>query len=358
MNLLYCTSDRIGTPTGGGQVTFHEHKALGELSDSGIDSWSRANLPNQVSVWSDDKIGSYAATKDYALAHFYAGCWTETVKELKRKGTKVTYTAAAHDVAESRKEHEALGIPYDYPHLNDPVLWTQYLEGYKLADVLICPSTHSADVMRNFGCTNRIEVIPHGHAFADSGSRGSNSGKHPFTVGYLGAVGPDKGLRYLLEAWKMLNYQDGSKLILAGRDSTSSFVQSLIAKVFAEVKDPLWIGLKGWVNDLFDFYSSLDVYCQPSVTEGFGIEVLEAMVHGIPVVCSTGVGACDLITRHGCGMRFKPRDVVGLAAMIDYYKKHMNTKQVDHGYAGWKAAADYTWNKVRDQYQQLWRSLL
>lgn len=355
MKALYVTSDQIGTPTGGGKVTYHESKALQQFAlndlNVGIEFWSRKLLGEQRSVWSDDEHGKYAVVGDYAIAHFYAGTWTETIKELKRRGVKVTYTAAAHSVEESKREHEALGIPFDYPHLTDPDQWQRYLEGYKLADVLICPSSHSADTMRSFGCTNRIEVIPHGYDLPQGKYRPPNPRK--FTIGYLGAVGPDKGLRYLLEAWKLLNYQDDSLLAVYGSQSNSDYTHAL-ANRFAPGTNRY---LGGWVENISDFYSNIDVYVQPSVTEGFGIEVLEAMAHGTPVVCSNGAGAVDLIARHNCGLRFAPRDVIGLAAMIDFYKKHP-TKATDHGYTGWKAAGYYTWTKVKEQYVQVWKELL
>src|SRR5690606_22842703 len=134
--------------------------------------------------------------------HIYSGTFSSTVKALKERNAKVSYTAAAHDLKESKKEHDMWGVPFEYPHLIDPDLWSRYVAGYLNADLLICPSNHSAQVMKEFGYDRRIEVIPHGCNLPEVVKPLPSQ----FTLGYLGAIGPDKGLKYLIEAWKALGY--------------------------------------------------------------------------------------------------------------------------------------------------------
>ncbi len=356
---LYITADSVGQPNhGGGSVTWNESEALKSLGP--------------CTVWGRDQLVQFSHTVDYQepwiwdwkahngiggstfrpkLVHFYAGTFTYVVNRLKNYGAKVTYTAAAHDIEASKREHEKLGIPYDYRHLTDPELWKRYLGGYAAADVLICPSIHSANCMRGFGCTNRIEVIPHG--------------VHPpqrvdplparVTVGYLGAVGPDKGLAYLLQAWKRLAYRD-AMLVIAGRDSQHPWVQQLCKE---HGGGNIW--LRGWVENASDFYNSLSLYVQPSVTEGFGLEVLEAQAHGRPVLCSTGAGAADTVPEH---WRFKPCDVDGLIQGIQYIRSQGQEWGSDED---GKIAIDqqwvrrnaerYSWTKIRLKYRDLWKTL-
>lgn len=369
---LYITADQIGVLTGGGQVTYYESEALKGLGPCEV--WGRDNLqPNLPEPWGyDAKAAEQLNGKEKPkLTHFYAGTFSNTVKRLKDAGLKVTYTAAAHDIAKSKAEHEKLGLEYCYPHMTDPELFARYVEGYKNADVLICPSNHSADVMRGFGCTNRIEVIPHGchipkcwncdgHKRVATGPNDitdwdicttcNGTGFAPiaplpprFTVGYLGAVGPDKGLVYLLGAWKKLAYKDAT-LVLAGRDSTSRFAQMLVQRYGGGN-----IEIRGWVNNLVDFYSSISLYVQPSVTEGFGMEVLEAMAYGRPTLCSTGAGAADV-----CPFDTEP-SVDAIANTIDRYRQNIDIRP---GPIFWREEAEkYTWAKVQKRYQEVWRSL-
>ena len=413
MSLLYCTADRINAPSGGGLVTWHESQALAELGPCEV--WGREQLGQQVpafhnhpepwlwdrmaynrltkwliagvenSTISDDlqvNVVGKRTTEDFRMAHFYAGTFSSTVNWLKKLVCKVTYTAAAHDVTLSRREHERLGVPYDYPHLTDPVQWKRYVQGYLDADVLICPSQHSASVMRGFGVKNRIEVIPHGCELpicrncSGEGDRPieigpgkyledqtrdcevcHGSGIAPpaplppqFRVGYLGSYGPDKGVVYLLQAWAKLNYSD-AVLVLGGRDSNSPWVHALLQHTGARN-----VCLTGWVDDVSQFYSQISLYVQPSVTEGFGIEVLESAAHSRAVLCSTGAGAADVVPEW---YRFPAADVDALASKIDQVKLRGSCPQTDPCYPHWQGiAADYTWDKIRQRYQNLWKELL
>lgn len=367
-DFLYVTADKVGLPTGGGAVTFHESEALKGLGTCSILDRAVISTPgvfNEPWGWDDYvSVSLPSPVSNVKLAHFYAGTWGKTVDLLKKSGMKITHTAAAHDVALSKREHEKLGLRYDYPHLTDPTLLARYLRGYLQADVLVCPSRHSQQVVRAFGFTGRIEVIPHGVQFPGSITPLPSL----FTVGYLGAVGPDKGLIYLLQAWKQLNYPgDEALLVVGGQYSRSLFVRSLIDAVYdGDVKydhsaeqdtartqgGRAKIVLRGWVNKVSDFYDNISLYVQPSVTEGFGIEVLEAMAHGRPVICSTGAGASDVVLH--CD-RFPPASPGEIASRVETAKKILDLEV--WGKELRERAMRYTWDNVRSRYQKLWREL-
>ena len=348
MDHLYLTQDRIGTPTGGGKVTFNEYRALERLSGRcfPLDS-------HQVGLMADpfandlrfaEMVERATDIKEPGIAHIYSGCFTKTVEILKKRGFTVTYTAAAHDIAESRREFEELGIPFSFPHLVDPMLWDRYVHGYRRADAVICPSQKSAKLMRYYGC-DRVEVIPHG---CDLPARPPAPFPDRFTLGYLGQGGPDKGIRYLLQAWKELDLQDAT-LLVAG-DNVSMVTSLWRAFGGGQVE------VMGFVKDIGDFFSRVSVYCQPSVSEGFGIEVLEAMAHGRPVIASLGAGAADVV-REDFGRVFQPRDVRELARRIHAYARAPGEELAYDAGRARLAAQEYDWVKIRGAYEALWKSL-
>jgi glycosyltransferase involved in cell wall biosynthesis len=111
----------------------------------------------------------------------------------------------------------------------------------------------------------------------------------------------------------------------------------------------------GWVKDVRDFYNQLSCYCQPSATEGFGIEVLEAMAHGRPVVCSVGAGAADIVPSDY--RVFPSRDVDKLAEVIDRaYTRFLHDESNIHPWQD--VARVHTWTKIKQRYVELWESLL
>lgn len=288
---LYVTADRIGGPGGGSTVTFNESEALKTLGN--CDIFSRENLESTFrnlgshDPWDWDTAASLhlPLPSDVAiekitfpkLAHFYAGTFTKTIEILKENGCRIVYTAAAHNVEISKREHAKLGIPFNYPHLIDPELWKRYVGGYLAADVVVCPSRHSAEVMKSFGAKN-VEIIPHGVNLPDK----VKPPPKRFTVGYLGSCGaPDKGLIYLLQAWKRLSYPDAT-LILAGHDSISGYVRDLI-----EVHGGGNIELRGWMQNVSDFYNSISLLVQPSV----------CLLPGSPVYSQRGFIPIDNLTK-------------------------------------------------------------
>lgn len=374
---LYLTADNIGTQTGGGAVTFHESKSLKELGSCEV--WDRKGLEGKPPMPKDEpwrwdaaalcRLWELDPDLSIGLVHGYAGTFSDSIRHLKlRKGIKVCWTVAAHDLEESIKEHEKVYGSYPFHHMSDPVQFARYKQGYLDADVVVCPSQYSADIMRRYGRTGRIEVIPHGCDLPEKVAPLPER----FTVGMLGQYGPDKGAIYLLEAWKKLAYKDAI-LLLAGRDTAKPEVQAWCRQ---HGGGNIWFA--GWMNDVSDFYNAISVLAVPSVSEAFNIEVLEAMVYGRPVICSRGAGAFELTEVPG----IEPRDVEGLAKRIhEMYEVHTGAKkyipcrkdgsqQIDEDFPNGlidlvaignynrTLAEKYTWDKIRLRYQSLWRELL
>jgi glycosyltransferase involved in cell wall biosynthesis len=341
---IYLTQDRIGTKTGGGVVTLNEYRALEELGGGQTLPVDNVIVPFSTDPFENDlrflKILKEELKEVPKLAHIYSGCFSETVKHLKSLGTKVAYTAAAHDPKISREEHEALGIPFDYPHLTDPKLWAKYLQGYLDADLVICPSVASGRLMVGFGC-REATVIPHGV------NRATEIPLFPkrFSVGYFGSLGVDKGVYYLLEAWKKLAWKDAI-LVLGGRASMDAMP---LIRQFGGGN----VRILGEVDNLAEFYREVSVYVQPSSTEGFGIEVLEAMAHGRPVVSTTGVGASDVLTPDS-GLVVQARSSSELAGAIEKIRPKAEEMGKAAVQVGWK----YSWEKIRPRYREAWDGVL
>jgi glycosyltransferase involved in cell wall biosynthesis len=102
--------------------------------------------------------------------------------------------------------------------------------------------------------------------------------------------------------------------------------------------------LRGWVRSPSLLYNTVSQYVQPTATEGFRIEVLEAQAHGRPVICSAGAGAAELAS-----LAIPARDSEGLAAAIHA------AMQVPLGLS---SVAHLTWPRIRERYKQLWREVL
>ena len=116
------------------------------------------------------------------------------------------------------------------------------------------------------------------------------------------------------------------------------------------------VGIPGWLGEVSDdelaaLYRGARVIAFPSLYEGFGIPVLEAMASGTPVVTSAG-GATEEVAG-GAAVLVDPLDVASIAAGIEQASaRHDELRGL-----GLARAQTYSWNAVADAVEAVWREL-
>ncbi|HEX9271413.1 MAG TPA: glycosyltransferase, partial [Candidatus Binatia bacterium] len=122
-----------------------------------------------------------------------------------------------------------------------------------------------------------------------------------------------KGHRSLLEAARRLKAQ-GCQISyrLAGEGSLRKSLE----------EKTIQLGLKedveflGFVSDMPGFLTNVDIVVLPSLFEGLGVSVLEAMAAGKAVIASRVGGLPEIVIDAVTGFLVEPRDVEGLASAI------------------------------------------
>lgn len=150
------------------------------------------------------------------------------------------------------------------------------------SDLIICVSQHTASMVA--GLLNveasRLRVVPHGVRFSES----ATEARRENIVLHVGAIQKRKNLVRLVEAFETVCPPDW-KLVLAGSDGFGAGeVRARIETSPARER----IVLTGWVDDaaVLGWYRRASIFAFPSLDEGFGIPVLEAMAQGVPVIAS------------------------------------------------------------------------
>lgn len=113
---------------------------------------------------------------------------------------------------------------------------------------------------------------------------------------YLGRLVPEKGIEYLIRAYKSVNTD--KKLVIAGGSSdTDEYAKSL--NMLAEGDDR--IIFTGFVQGrmLEELYSNAYIYCLPSDLEGMPLSLLEAMSYGNCCLVSDIPECVDVVEEHG-----------------------------------------------------------
>ncbi len=174
-------------------------------------------------------------------------------------------------------------------------------------------------------------------------------------IGFLGRIVEEKGLEYLVQAFR--RFSDPDARLLIGGEFSKIAGRSVIERVQSRIGDDKRVQLLGFVHDdqVADFYASIDIFALPSINafEAFGIVQVEAMMAGVPVVASDLPGVRVPVRETGLGRIAAPADVGSLEAAIGQLISFPgNTEQ-----GRTTAVKLYAASGVIDQYDDLVESL-
>jgi glycosyltransferase involved in cell wall biosynthesis len=140
-----------------------------------------------------------------------------------------------------------------------------------------------------------------------------------FTLGLLSWFVEKKGIKYLLEAMKLINEGNNVKLILAGDGPLKEYIIDYInANELRESID--YIGrVQGQKKG--EFFDSLDVFVLPAITlpndqDGIPVVLMEAISYGLPLISTTVSGIPEICKNDYNGFLVPERDVNALVNAI------------------------------------------
>jgi glycosyltransferase involved in cell wall biosynthesis len=134
----------------------------------------------------------------------------------------------------------------------------------------------------------------------------------PVALLAVGTITPRKGYDVLVEALEHLDGFDWRLTIVGAMDRAPDALASLRAAIASSGLGTK-IRLAGQVTDqeLAELYDRADVLVSPSLLEGYGMALTEAMARGLPLVASRGGAAAETVP-DGVGLKVPPGDVGAL----------------------------------------------
>ncbi len=184
-----------------------------------------------------------------------------------------------------------------------------------------------------------IRVIPYGvdlERFAPPGPSDAISG--PLRLLFVGTINQRKGIKYLLEALRLVGPAP-VELTVCGRVVDDL---SLFRPFGSQVRVRPSVSLP----ELLEAYRQADLFVLPSVAEGFGQVLLEALASGLPVLSTTHTAAPDLIVEGREGFIVEPRRPDLFAARIDWALDH-RAELRDMKFAARQRAEHFTWARFQ-----------
>lgn len=174
----------------------------------------------------------------------------------------------------------------------------------KIADLLVEGGVHR----------EKIRLIPSGIDPAPFQARKAEEpGRAPLRVGTVAVLEERKGHLFLLEAAALLKQQGHRlKYRCAGAGSRRQRLERM-ALSLGLAED---VEFAGFVGDIPEFLSSIEVFVLPSLYEGLGVSVLEAMAAGLPVVATRAGGLPEIVDDGVTGLLVPHGDPQALARAV------------------------------------------
>ena len=138
------------------------------------------------------------------------------------------------------------------------------------------------------------------------------------SVGTIGELAPIKGQENFLRAAALVSSRrDDVAFIIAGEDKSSTGEnRRLLERMIDELDLRQRVRIMGWADDIVELLRTFDVFVSASLSESFGIAMVEAMASGVPVVATMTPGAREIIDADKTGLLAPIGDAEALADAI------------------------------------------
>jgi glycosyltransferase involved in cell wall biosynthesis len=201
---------------------------------------------------------------------------------------------------------------------------------FQQADVVIANSHGTAQAVEQFGVDRaRIKVVHPGLGMPRGAARreedvGRRGAKRWTDILFVGRCEPIKGIEDLLKATALLGDCDLRLSIVGETDEDPEYFESLqqIVRRLGLQTRVQFVGRVDEETELAHWYTRSDVLVLPSLWEGYGIVLLEAMSFGLPVIATRVGGIPEIVSEGWNGLLVEPGNVPDLARSMRYLIEH------------------------------------
>ncbi len=215
---------------------------------------------------------------------------------------------------------------------------------YRNAVCCIGASSAVKKYFQDIGCKN-IEVIPNGidlEKFNDLDHR-----KHGFVVMTVARLEKVKGIEYLIKAMSVdIRCRQTKHLLIIGEGSQRKNLENLVKELNLQSK----VKFLGEIpnQEIPQHLAEASCFVLPSLKEGFGIVILEAMAAGVPVIATNVGGIPDIVENGNTGILVEPKNPSQVADAINkiYSEPEIAEKLTQNAL---KALEKYNWDNISQQ---------
>ncbi len=212
--------------------------------------------------------------------------------------------------------HHPLCLEAGLPEPRQRQLYASEKAALALAQCIVTVSRASAETLASdFGVPAGVMTVA--EPGTDRAERAAG-GNRPLQLLAVGSVVPRKAYDILVRALAPLKDRDWRLSIVGATDRSVEALAALQAAIGAtELADRVIIAGPVDQDALAAYYAAADAFLMPSLYEGYGMVLAEAMARGLPIVCTTGGAAADTAP-DDAAIKVPPGDVDALSGAIGH----------------------------------------
>ena len=139
--------------------------------------------------------------------------------------------------------------------------------------------------------------------------------REDIVVGTVGRISPEKGFEYLITAIRDVVVEYPQVKVLIAGNGNEEYRRYLLGKINESELSPN-ILFTGFYGNIPLIMRCLDIYCLPSLSEGFNRSLLEAMACGLPVIATKVGGNIEIVQDGINGLLVMPGNPESLASAV------------------------------------------
>jgi glycosyltransferase involved in cell wall biosynthesis len=253
------------------------------------------------------------------------------------------------------EEYKKFGIKKSISH---PKIIEKAEKEFKEADYIFLPSKFAIKSFVDKGFSKeKLLHIPYGVNLSEFKQIPKED--DVFRVVFAGGMTLQKGLHYLLQGFSELNLPNSELILLGGMtDEMKSFFRKYNVEeaINQEINKSLnqnssrirFLGHKKQ-KDLHKYYSQGSVFVLPSIQDGFGMVMIQAMACGLPIIATENTGGPDVIENNKNGFVVPIRDVGVLKEKLVYLYENPEKREKMGEEAKKTAESGFTWGDYGDK---------
>lgn len=321
---------------------------------------TKLSLPSfirEFSVQVFDFLASILMRKS-DIVHVWSSFGLYSMKKAKKNGSIVfVEKSCPHPIFQNKLlDEEALYLEIERKTYSDSFT-KRAIKEFELADKIVVCSNYTLNTFLAEGISvDKLFNVALDANFVPKRTYNRNHNKKELVIGMVGGSIIRKGFIYLLQAWKLLETSNKKLLLKASKNDLMQ-----VEKIWSLIEGDDTIEIIGYLDDMEDFYERCDLFVLPSIDEGFGMVVFEALGCSLPVIITKNVGAGDFITDSKEGFIIEIRNVEQIKEKIELLDEDRNllksmSLEAKKTFDDYKNRDDNYENRVLNLYNQYKRN--